>query len=254
MSILAAILLSNAIYSSAYSCVNRFDCDPVAGMTCVNSVCTYYASSLQNLTYYWPLTSQLLTDEISGAQLTNTYSLSDACTDHNNEYYGCFYLSYRYFVLPSAVYFNSDFTLSVWINPYLNSEAYTRILEFGNGKYSNNVILMVNGNDWQNFYPSFWVIPQESYQMTVTSSIKMSSSSWHFIAATFTSTQANIYLDGVLAGSTTYASFTPANVVRTRNYVGGSSWSGSVCKHNIDDIRIYNRALSAQDIQNLYLF
>ncbi len=44
------------------------------------------------------------------------------------------------------------------------------------------------------------------------------------------------------------------NLIRTNNYIGRSNWSGDPCfKGLIDEVRVYNRALTASEIQDHYL-
>jgi hypothetical protein len=71
---------------------------------------------------------------------------------------------------------------------------------------------------------------------------------WHFICMTFDGTTANLYADGVLKET---ASKPLWNLVPNVCYVGcylngGAFWNGSV-----DDVRIYNRALSATEVSQL---
>jgi len=45
----------------------------------------------------------------------------------------------------------------------------------------------------------------------------------------------------------------PFNVTRVRNYIGKSSWSGDNYFHgDLDDLRIYNRALTEEEILSLF--
>ena len=178
---------------------------------------------------------------------------ASSCRGQDTEYNSCMPINYGYLNIPSGTYFNTEFTVSAWVQPIDITDTYTRILEFGTGKSSNNVILMFNADSTSQLYPRFYVI-QSGTQICAISTIQISKLSWHFVAATFTATLANIYVDGVLAGSVAYKNLALASVVRTKNYVTGSSWGDSVTRSYVDDIRIYNRALSTLEIQQLYLF
>ena len=73
---------------------------------------------------------------------------------------------------------------------------------------------------------------------------------WHFICMTFDGTTANLYADGTLRESATKTAW---NLVPSVCYIGcymnkSAFWNGPV-----DDVRIYNRALTATDVSTLYL-
>ena len=73
---------------------------------------------------------------------------------------------------------------------------------------------------------------------------------WHHIAGTWDGTTVHLYIDGVDTGN---ASGTPENPLATAGVIG--AWSLDVSDDNwfglLDDVRIYNRALSAEEITQL---
>ncbi len=75
---------------------------------------------------------------------------------------------------------------------------------------------------------------------------------WYHVLITRTSAgTANIYINGVLSGSANQASGTPAagttNVIIGNNSVGARTFDG-----RIDELRLYNRILTASEITELY--
>jgi hypothetical protein len=61
-----------------------------------------------------------------------------------------------------------------------------------------------------------------------------------------------LYVDGLVAGTTTGMTLTPASLGTTpNNYIGKSQWPDPYLDGNIDDFRVYGRALSAAEIQVL---
>jgi len=74
---------------------------------------------------------------------------------------------------------------------------------------------------------------------------------WHHIVATWDGSFINLYADGVLQGSPLTQTVTPTpetvNFRLGRDNSGSTRYTGS-----LDDVRVYNRALSAQEIQQLY--
>lgn len=73
-------------------------------------------------------------------------------------------------------------------------------------------------------------------------------SNWHFIALTYDGTTAKLYADGVLKASAPKS----WNLVHNACYIGEQVDNGSeYWNGNVDDVRIYNRALSAAEISQL---
>ncbi len=77
--------------------------------------------------------------------------------------------------------------------------------------------------------------------------------SWHFVVGTaMTSSTANIYVDGVSvsqSGTVTQSNIANAYplIIGGRGTAGGSPYSGI-----LDDVRVYNRALSSSEISQVY--
>ena len=75
---------------------------------------------------------------------------------------------------------------------------------------------------------------------------------WYYIVATHnSSTNLNsLYVNGILEATSTQAVVYEANA---KTYIGAFYTSPNlIFNGQIDDVRIYNRALSATEIQNLY--
>ena len=70
---------------------------------------------------------------------------------------------------------------------------------------------------------------------------------WHFIALTYDGTTANLYADGVLKTSAAEA----WNLVPSGCVIGGQVGPTQFWPGSVDDVRIYNRALSATEISQL---
>ena len=91
----------------------------------------------------------------------------------------------------------------------------------------------------------------------IVSTNAVSLNSWHNIAATFDQGQAAIYIDGQLDNSTTMSvssimnDYHPLIIGGHWNYCGGSTNFESRLNGVIDDVHIYNRALSAGEIYQL---
>ncbi len=92
---------------------------------------------------------------------------------------------------------------------------------------------------------------------TGTSQVAISASSfatstWYFVTATHDGSNIRLYKDGVLVAGPTSAS--PISYTDSGNLAIGRESGGTAGAHNglIDEVRIYNRALSADEIRYLY--
>lgn len=153
----------------------------------------------------------------------------------------------NYVQAKSGVYFNGgSFTIQSWVYP-MQLYNWNRIIDFGNGAGSNNILLSntygTSGN------PGLYV---EGAQFQ--SSKNLTLNAWHHVCATFdTNTRiATIYVDGLAAGSATVPR--PVNVVRNNCYIGRSNWGFGDPNFagGMGALQIYNGFLSAAEILSNY--
>ena len=147
----------------------------------------------------------------------------------------------NYASLPAATYFSGDLTIECWVKPtaYTN---WSRIIDFGNGAGSNNVLLGTSvGTSGK---PGFYV---GGAQFQANDQIPLNQ--WSHIAATLSGTTATIYINGVASGSANFP--VPANVIRNNNYIGRSNWGWGdpAPSASFDDLRIWNVAKTGSEIQ-----
>ncbi len=146
----------------------------------------------------------------------------------------------------------SQVTVLAWINSK------------GTGGYATPTIAGVFSSGSQNpyyalnleLYTSYPRRPQfyaatTSVVASVGTNTRVNDNNWHHVATVFDGSQVNVYLDGKLDNSQSFPytlrSFTSA--VLAIGYSEGNYdwWNGA-----IDEVRIYNRALSPAEIQTLY--
>jgi hypothetical protein len=108
--------------------------------------------------------------------------------------------------------------------------------------------------DWgTNAHPELF--DRDALTEALDSNTNVSDNKWHFIAATRNGNFYAIYIDGVLKNSETNSGV--IGVANTHGWRIGCSGSdiapnASFFTGSIDDVRIYNRALSASEVQELY--
>ena len=144
-----------------------------------------------------------------------------------------------YVSLPPAVYFNGDFTIECWVYPKSFAN-WARIIDFGNGAGSNNVLLAYTYGT--SGAPGFYV---EGNQFQATQTLPLNQ--WSHVAATLSGSTATIYINGVAAGISTFS--TPVNIVRNYCYIGKSNWGDPYANAIFDELRIWNTAKTQAEIQ-----
>lgn len=152
---------------------------------------------------------------------------------------------------PDGVYFNGgDFTVSCWIKAN-NYPSWARAFDFGNGAANNNVLLAIsqgtNGRPQAEIYNG-----TVSGGAAVSGTTTVGTNVWTFLTYSFSAGTGRLYVNGTQVAQATQTA--PQNVLRTLCYIGRSNWAGdSYMNGAIDEFRIYNRLLTAQEIQNLLM-
>jgi hypothetical protein len=78
---------------------------------------------------------------------------------------------------------------------------------------------------------------------------------WYYVTAVYDNTDMKIYLNGVLGGSGSFRGGTRGTTPDKNLAIGARSYDSTITAHfggTIDHVRIYDRALNAEEIQQLY--
>jgi len=153
----------------------------------------------------------------------------------------------NYISIPSFT-LGGEFSLSVWLNRNDSSTSWQRIIDFGNGQMDNNLLIgLVNQ---KLFVDVFW----GDSSIHIEASDDVPQGQWTHVAATIGADGwVQLYLNGVMKGSG-WGYYIPF-FSRTYQYIGKSNWAGdSYLSTKMDDLRLYNRILSLQEVQTLYTF
>lgn len=130
--------------------------------------------------------------------------------------------------------YSDNFSLSAWVK-HANTSGWDDIISGGCGDF----LFAFNGTTFQ--FGGQCNVP---FGMTTYSG--NIEGAWHYVAATYDGSTVTLYVDGVAVNSAPKSGvFVPGHL-----YIGGGSserFLGSV-----DEVRIYNRALSAQEILDQY--
>jgi hypothetical protein len=158
-------------------------------------------------------------------------------------------LNQGYAQLPQGVYFNGEFSLMAWVKPRSTTEHFPRVIEFGNGagtdniifsySYANSFIPLVHFYLYNTFQPYSFVKP---IQINV----------WTHLAFTISTSIVSVYINGTCIANYTNIVL-PLNITHRINYIGKSNWNhDSIATADFDDIKIFSKALSAADVYKHY--
>ncbi len=146
---------------------------------------------------------------------------------------------------------NTNFTLSAWV--YLDSYNSS-----GNNILTKHIVGNNNGWAWGIIATGVTFGPGGT-SPTARGTKVVGLSQWHMVTVTYsvTTLKVSIYVDGVLDNVTSGIP-SPPYTITAALYIGrdnpGVSANGYFVRGSLDEIRIYNRALSLNDIQKLYTY
>ncbi|MDD1462628.1 FG-GAP-like repeat-containing protein [Dolichospermum sp. ST_sed2] len=143
-----------------------------------------------------------------------------------------------------AMTFGGAVTVETWV--YVNQhQLWQRIIDFGNGANSDNIVLCWSATTGQ----MAWGIYQGTSNQSLSTNDIFPTNQWVHVAAVADG-QGNgyIYWNGQLKASGNILA--PLNITRNNAYIGRSNWTGdSYFNGKLDEVRIWNKALSPSDIQ-----
>lgn len=157
-----------------------------------------------------------------------------------------------YVTLPidSVIGLLEDCTIAAWVNWSGSGSSWQRVWDFGTGT-TYNMFLTVNCS--YTGYPRFAITTSGwSNEEQLDADEELTANTWHHIAVTIDAddTTHKLYIDGELVDEDTSAYLTPSDLGNTdRNYLANSNYSADPeLNGRIDDVRIYNRVLDAEEI------
>jgi len=144
----------------------------------------------------------------------------------------------------------NDFSIATWVR--LDSTGnWRRLFDFGSNTTTNMFLVPQSGSGAVRFAITTSGAGGEQ-QINGTSAL--STGVWHHVAVTRSGNTGQLYVDGVQVGQNTGMSLSPASLGNTtNNWIGRSQYSGDAyLDGQVDDFRLYNRALSAAEVQALF--
>ena len=161
------------------------------------------------------------------------------CPDRFNNSNSAINFENGYNSLPKGVYFNGDFAITVWIN-YSKFSSSSRILEFSNNK---NKLVAVYFSDNKRSYPNIKTLIEDEEKEYIFN-VDFNANVWHHLVITLCGNSLRLYVNGHLdlnLGSKTKL----LGINSSSNYIGGN------LNAKLDELRIYDRCISQNEIMNL---
>ena len=196
----------------------------------------------------WPFENSVV-DVVQGVALTFSNGVSYTQNHLGQSNSALAFSTSNYGTAPSNFYFyGGAFTISAWVKVNSMANQYEPILDFANGPLSNNVLFGFNKPSSQAFLRLLiWYGTTNASDFTASSEVKLKY--WHFVTATHDGIAATLCVN-VLA-CTTQTMNPPPYGNRTSNFVGNSNWQTPLTSTYVNDLRIYNRLLSPDEITAL---
>lgn len=154
-----------------------------------------------------------------------------------------------YYKVPNGTFFAGDFSITLWIKINKMIE-WAPILDFGIAtKY--NVYLTPSEKFPNSGKPRVDMYDSSGTGFYRVSSKVLSEGVWYFLVLRLNGTTANFYINGTQTD--TFTNFrVPAIITRTTNFIGADNFHSPFLQSDIDDLRIYNRAINETEIKILF--
>lgn len=149
--------------------------------------------------------------------------------------------------LPTAIAHREEMTISLWLKWYSGSK-WQRIFDFGNGEQQYMFLTASADNGMMRLAAKNGGDEQKMDICKLKTNY-----TWQHIVITISQDSVVAYVDGQKQAMSTDMTIRTADFKPVLNYIGRSQFaSDPFLKADIDDVRVYNFSLSADDVENLY--
>jgi hypothetical protein len=151
-----------------------------------------------------------------------------------------------YMTLPAGIVSTlTDFTISTWVN-ITTLSTWSRIFDFGTGTTNYMFLTPSNGSIAR------FAIKNGGAEQLINSTAKLPTGKWVHLAVTLKGTVGKLYVNGSVMGTNSNITITPSLLPSTTlNYLAKSQYNDPALNGAIDEFRIYDRALSGDEIMML---
>ena len=153
----------------------------------------------------------------------------------------------NYIQLPTAIAHREEMTIALWLKWYPGS-TWSRVFDFGNGEQQYMFLTPKADNGMMRL-----AIKNGGDEQKLDICKSKTAYTWQHVVISIGKDKITAYIDGKEQASSTDITIRTADFKPIFNYIGRSQFaSDPVFKGDIDELRFYNYALSADDVENLY--
>ena len=155
----------------------------------------------------------------------------------------------QYVSLPTGIVSGlTNFTISTWVK-LDTTAAWRRIFDFGNSTTVNMFLVPTAGSTIR-----FAITTGgNGAEQQINGTAALPTGVWKHVVVTHNGNVGTLYVDGVQVGQNTNMTLSPSSLGSTTlNYIGKSQYADPNLDGQIDQFRIYNRALSAAEVLALF--
>ncbi|RNA15340.1 Alginate lyase N-terminal domain-containing, partial [Brachionus plicatilis] len=205
-----------------------------------SAYCKNNCDDINGLINYWPIYESQVNDIVEGKDLYAPVNAFTTADRHGNEN-AAIRLKSGYYRVPEGVYFNGDFTVMAWakVNKLVS---FSRLFDFGVSRSSVLIFLSEAGTG----KPGVDVISSKDLFTYSTFNKPVELSKWFHIAAVLKDSILSLYFNCTFQSS--HLSNIPTRINRNLNFIGKSNMGNPNADADIDDFKIFNRALNIQEI------
>ena len=156
----------------------------------------------------------------------------------------------KFIQLPATIANSRQLTFATWFNMRGNN-TWQRIFDFGNDT-DHYIFLSPRPTTVNRLRVA---IKNGGSEQRIDATKTHSGNTWNHVAVTISDEAITLYLNGEEVGSSTTISERPADFRPIFNYVGRSQFTADpLLKAYLDDLRMYNYALTAEEVKALYSY
>ncbi len=142
----------------------------------------------------------------------------------------------------------TDFTIGAWVN-WNGGQTWSRVFDFGTGTTVNMFLTPNAGGDPGARFAITTGGGGAEQQITWANQLP---TGWHHVAVTLAGSAGTLWVDGVAVATNPNITLNPSSMGNTtNNWIGRSQYADPFLAGVIDDFNIFDRALSAAEIQQL---
>lgn len=147
----------------------------------------------------------------------------------------------HYLALPVSLGSMRQMTLCTWVR-WSGGTSWQRLFDFGNGTDQYVFLTPSNGSEMR-------LVLKNGGDEQILAATKLKTGSWQHVAVTMDETTVRIFINGEEIAATNDITLRPSDICSVRNYIGRSQFDRDpFFKGQIDDLRLYNYALTAAEL------